>query len=737
MTSADPDFLYRLLPEYLRFRDVGEGEPLRALFRVLAGEFQRLSNNMDALYDDWFIETCADWVVPYIGELVGVRGLDRPGGYHRSERSLVGNALRNRRRKGVPTVLGEAASEATGWPILAVPAIPHLATTQTMAHPEPRRRMTVSLRDAPALALLGTPFDTLAHTASVTAGRERWNLPGVGLFRWRLQSYPVERAALAPVSSNIAPAGCYAFHPFGIDSPLFNRPGTGEAPSPLPSPAAFPGPLTRRQLQSETALQWAGRAEPFTIFVLLAGQAEPVVVGPSDVVAADLSTWRRPAAPPAPQAPPAAPAPSSGGQPPLRVAVDPELGRLALASGIDAAEVAEVRASYCYGFGADLGGGPYARPERTFERPSPGANIWQAEVAIAFASAAYANDAASAPQAATPARFGSLDAALAAWPAGMDGAIRILDNSTYEVTKAISLATSGGDRKPPQPRRLSIAAAQGARPCLRGDLAVSGPARRPAQPAAAPAGQRLRGAAELDLSGLWIDGGIVLSGEVNVLRIVHTTLRPKAPAGAAAAAPPASVRLATAADPPSALEVQIAECIVGPLQLPAALLALEVLDSIVDGGAGGAAIHGYGAERLGPTAVLARATIFGEVRLRQLVLAQDVLFTAPVFVERCQQGEVRFSYLPAGSRTPRCVHCLSEADGGAPLRPVFTATAYGAPGYAQLDGLTPPAIRTGSERGSEIGVFESLDQAARSTVLGGVVADYLRWGMYTEIVDVT
>ncbi|HET7177205.1 MAG TPA: phage tail protein, partial [Solirubrobacterales bacterium] len=208
MNDRDPDFLYQLLPEYLRFRDVSEGEPLRALFRALDGEYRRLARNMDSLYDDWFIETCSDWVVPYIAELVGVRGLDRPGGFRRSDRALVGNAIRNRRRKGVPAALGETASEATGWPTLAVAAIPRLATTQAMAHPEPRRRTTVSLRDAAALALLGTPFDVLAHTASVTGGRERWNIPGMWLFRWRLESYPVERAA-----ARVVAAGGYTFHP--------------------------------------------------------------------------------------------------------------------------------------------------------------------------------------------------------------------------------------------------------------------------------------------------------------------------------------------------------------------------------------------------------------------------------------------------------------------------------------------------------------------------------------------
>jgi hypothetical protein len=717
-----PDFLYELLPEYLRFRDAGEGEPLRALLRVLQGEFQRLSANMDALYDDWFIETCAEWVVPYIGDLVGVRGLDRPGGYRRRQRALVGNTLANRRRKGVPNALGQTAGEATGWPMLAVPAIPHLAVTQAMAHPQPRRGRTVSLRDTVALDRLGTPFDTLAHTAAVTGGRGRYNLPGVGLFRWRLESYPVELSTAREVA-----AGCYTFHPFGLDAPLFNPPGKAGVADPPPFPADFPGPLSRRQLADERAPRRGG-PPAFGIFLRRPGEAVATPVRRGEIVAADLADWRRPAAPAAADGRPA----------PLRVAVDPELGRLALVSGIDPAGLV-VQVSYCYGFSADLGGGPYERPLGV----PPAAAAWVAYVAADLPPAP-----AAAPPAAGPHRFPTLDQALQSWPQGQDGIIRILDSGTYAITTPISLSLGG---EPPQPRRLSIAAAQGARPCLRGDLAVNGPP-RPARPSAAPA-QRVRGAAELELSGLWIDGQVILSGEVNVLRIVHTTLRPPArpplgPPGAAPAAPPPSVRLRgedpSELDLPSALEVLVEKSIVGPLRLPPAALALEVADSIVDGGAG-PAIYGYGGEAIGPSAILARTTLFGAVRLLQLPRAEAVLFTAPVTVARPQQGEVLFSYLPAGSTTPRRVHCLSDAGGeaGRPaggwtaLRPVFTSTVYGAPGYAQLDPLTPLPLRTGSERGSEIGAFESLDQVQREVVLRGVIADYLRWGMSTEIVDVT
>src|SRR5882724_9048244 len=39
--------------------------PLKALLSVIAEQAAVLEDNLDQLYDDLFIETCAEWVVPY------------------------------------------------------------------------------------------------------------------------------------------------------------------------------------------------------------------------------------------------------------------------------------------------------------------------------------------------------------------------------------------------------------------------------------------------------------------------------------------------------------------------------------------------------------------------------------------------------------------------------------------------------------------------------------------------
>src|SRR5258708_7562181 len=64
------DRLYQLIPAIYRIRDSDLGEPLRALLQVIATQVNLVEDNIQQLYENWFIETCEDWVVPYIGDLV-------------------------------------------------------------------------------------------------------------------------------------------------------------------------------------------------------------------------------------------------------------------------------------------------------------------------------------------------------------------------------------------------------------------------------------------------------------------------------------------------------------------------------------------------------------------------------------------------------------------------------------------------------------------------------------------
>src|SRR5882724_2736693 len=117
-TDQRLDRLNKLLPAVYRMRDAEQKYPLQALLRVLAEQVNIVEDDMQQLYENWFIETCEDWVVPYIADLIGYRPVHEAGeagspatfgGLARNRilipRREIANTIRYRRRKGTLSVV--------------------------------------------------------------------------------------------------------------------------------------------------------------------------------------------------------------------------------------------------------------------------------------------------------------------------------------------------------------------------------------------------------------------------------------------------------------------------------------------------------------------------------------------------------------------------------------------------------------------------------------------------------
>src|SRR5262249_33225136 len=148
-------------------RDAERGEPLRALIAVIAEQAAVMEDDITRLYENWFIETCDEWVVPYIGDLLGVRGLHPVTEATFSQRARVANTLGYRRRKGTASMLEQLARDTTGWPARVSECFRLLATTQYLNHLRPENVRTPDLRAVNLLDRLDGPFDTIAHTGDV------------------------------------------------------------------------------------------------------------------------------------------------------------------------------------------------------------------------------------------------------------------------------------------------------------------------------------------------------------------------------------------------------------------------------------------------------------------------------------------------------------------------------------------------------------------------------------------
>jgi len=149
--SLSAEQLYKLLPAVYRLRDDAQGKPLEALIALFARELGALEENMEQLYDDQFIETCADWVAPYIGELIGFRPLHGVATSISSPRAEVANTIAYRRRKGTALMLEQLAHDVTDWLARAVELFEQLCTTQYMNHVRASAQATAAVRSQRAM----------------------------------------------------------------------------------------------------------------------------------------------------------------------------------------------------------------------------------------------------------------------------------------------------------------------------------------------------------------------------------------------------------------------------------------------------------------------------------------------------------------------------------------------------------------------------------------------------------
>ena len=692
MDYQSPDDLYNLLPAVYRIRDAEKGYPLRAFMRLISGQVKIVKEDIDRLWDNFFIETCEDWVIPYIGDLVAnnpLHDIDRPN------RADVAKTIYYRRRKGTLPMLEELARDVTGWGCHAVEFFQLLGWTQNLNHLRLHSKACPDVRDLNTMDLINTPFDSVSHNIDVRAinQTEGWyNIKNIGFFLWRLKSYPLENISARPVNE-ISKEGCYHFSPLGNPAPLFHNPLREGDETGLAGEIHVSGPIRPTAFYYDLE-SYYGEGKSLYISGI---EAE-------NIICKNLQNWQRP--------------------PSGKVAVDVKLGRLAFAEG---EKPDDVTVSYHYGFSAEIGGGQY---ERRHTLTDPNLADWNKTVSQTDPEADYV----------------SLSDALSAWSNPSDGnkanaIITITDNATYTENIAIELSTDGW---------LVIQAENGNRPTLRfeddagqlSELTITG-------------GDSANAA--LTLNGLLIEGGIHIEADsLGQLELIHSTLVPGRALDEEGQPVFPDLASIIVENSNTSLEIEIDYCIAGALRLPDDMTKLTVKGSILDA-FNNTVIARIGTDNeAGPPTILEQTTVLGEVYVKELILASEVIFTQSVMVEHTQTGCVRFSYIAEGSRTPRRFRCqpdmalktrAKELERDltpdektfilAWLKPGFTSENYGHPAYGQLSYHCPDQIKTGAEDGSEMGAFAHLKQPQREANLRIRLNEYLPFGLKPGLIYVT
>lgn len=765
MNDSRLDRLYELLPAIYRIRDAEQGESLRALFQVISEQVNVVEDDIAQLYANWFIETCEDWVVPYLGDLIGytpVREAGEPSSGLTPQQRLrnsiliprreVANTIRYRRRKGSLALLELLANDVAGWPGRAVEFYRLLAWTQHINHLHPDRGLSVDIRSQSTLDLLDSPFDSAAHSVDVRSIQSRHsrgyhNIPSVGLFVWRLKSYSVTKTPACCVES-VAPH-CFTFSVLGNDSPLYIHPEQESDPTDIAGEFNLPVAIRRSLLNAQKDALY-GEGKSLQIWQGVRGkenkklqdeQDEAVAVSSEQIVIADLSDWNY--------------HPKKG-----MVAVDPVLGRMAFP--LRHPPKNGVWVSYHYGFSAEIGGGEYER------------SLVQQE-----AYALY--------RVGKNGEFDSIAAAIERWETDVDlpnamrhAVIEIVDNGVYVEQINITFKK--------ERQSLQIRAANRKRPVIRlldwqtnksDSLTVIG--------------YQNNG---FTLDGLLVTGrSVQLSGDLTYATLRHTTLVPgwsvESDCEPHRPAEPSLEVLSPA------ICVKIEHSIIGSIQINPVSMETEpeaetdedlsthavspdgdcgnpdenqtthlepirlcISDSIIDGT--GRELEAIGA----PDCTVAyaqltilRTTVFGLVQVHAIELGENCIFDGQVTVARRQQGCLRFCYVPPESRTPRRYQCQpdlvkarieenmkndkvidseqinrAKQQEAERVRPLFNSVRYGMPAYCQLADCCTEEIKTGADDESEMGVFHDLFQPQRLANLRVRLDEYLPARMDVDVI---
>ncbi len=693
MTMTNRELLYSLLPAHYRLTDAERGETLRGLMGVLDEIRQKLHADIGKLHDNWFIETCEEWAIPYIADLLGVEmhhSIASAGIFN--QRPFVGRTIHYRRRKGTVTVLENIARDVSGWPVKAVEFFQHLTWSQHLNHlrmelalnPYPagslrlnpsaiHRVGTANIRDIDGCERIGGAFNTVSHSFDMRPLGQlsgHFGIDHIGLFTWRINAQPLR--AMTPRRSQSYADG-FMFDPAGARRKLYTNPRSQLDPDAPRDEHSVPAPVRPAAFWSAPEAYY-GSGPDAACAIYESGTR----VDQSRILCKNLSAW--------------SPPPSG------MIAIDPVRGRFAYAPG-ESAEFLTV--DYTWGFGLSIGGGPYDRRESVV-------SVLSTDYAVTIAADGSGD-------------FSSLAAAIAGWDqtAHARAVLTILDNATYREALNVSLSADV---------KLVLQARNRARPHVQliddagdpGVLRIIG-----------GAGAR----AVIECDGLYVEGAISIDADsLKKLTLRHCTMIPgRAVLETGIAAHPAEPSIAFAHDSVEHA-VTIHRSICGPLIMEENGGSITVTESILDHPARQSVIAGVADDSApGPDVSIQTSTVVGEIRARQITLASDTLFVHRIMVKRKQLGCMRYCYIDEiESVTPRRFKCQPEntilqmrkrpgglaAERESLMRirthPVFTSERFGNAGYCQLALPLAPSLAEGAEDRNEIGVFNIQKQAFRA-----------------------
>jgi hypothetical protein len=645
---------------------VAEG-PLTSLLAVLEEQLTLLEAQVDNLYDDQFAETCAEWVIPYIGALIGARIVDV--GDVGSARRQVADTVRNRRSKGTASAVARVAGDIMDVPAEAIEYREHLVVSLNPDFPGDNRPMSAAINGRPGRAI-GLPDYLGQRSVELRDMREggRFAAPNLGVRVWSTRAL----AHMEVVPTRVAGGDPrrFRFSPTGADLPLWRRPLDDRASVTRLSLDEIRGPIPLRDAVDRPAAYYDRSVE-----VTVNNVPAPL----TDVCFCDLSDRT--------------PGGTSWNDHGLagelaRIRIDPQLGRMVLPPTMAGIQANAIRVLYHYGMAVEAGGGGYAE---TLDLPSTATAIGQG-LTRAAASAALAAAA----------------GALAAVPD-----VRIDYGGTID---------GPGPTVLPAQSQIVIAAGNGVWPTL--ELAQPWRFTGGNGSTLTIAGLRFTGDhLFLDTAGL--DELVLI--DCTLIPGVSLTVRgaPASPGGVTLRIGQAGCRVRLERCVAGAIRLE------GTAHLTAidSVIDSAADDDAAVTGLGNVPGGILSAERttfIGDVALLA----VGEISDSLFLMRHGrTLATPAVTADELQHGCVRYSALPPDSRVPRRYRCYPAEGAVDPPQPVPASLRYGDPAYATLVAANPREVLTGAENGFEMGCMNKLSWHRRAYALDRELPDWTPFSM--------
>lgn len=775
--------LYDRLPQIYKIRDEEQLPPaqLKSYLALVEAAFGAIQENIESLYHDLFIETSSDWVIPYIGDLLGTSHLIADPWTLRAD---VADTIALRRRKGTLGSIELLTYNLTRWGVHCIELRENLVWNQHLNHQRPDgggkppyrhpgmhtivRGGTVTLREPAVLGLLNTPFDPFAHIAdlrSPSTGGIRYNLPNLAIFLWRLEVYQVaaSKPVFRGVQANPAAAGGEAkfaarfdVHPLGEQVRLFNthRFDPDRKPPVLTQVDRTPGPiLTARLIEgsqagapdeyiavetynptnvtletlrlSGTGLQLHLPEPEFT------GEIWSSPAGKISVRGANLCAWEK------------------GLHDPLKnreIAIDPVTGRIVI--GIDAqaegdALMDHLLLTYTYGAVGQVGAHPVSRP------PVP--EKWNGEPLKVRRVSFHQNP--------DGLRDALQDALHNIENLASPILIEITDSMTHDLDISTISITENGGFCLRLNRSLIIRSCDGQRPIIR--LAVP-LCFRPVNVKGTTDDEQDRfneilSKLTVRLEGLYLTRGesfpggkpLIERAALNSLELFDCTLDPgghvKLDNTRASIHPSVNLQNGYGFTDPAEKKafnqtpkIILERTISGPLLIDTGY-RLFLTDSIIDAGKGADddpgdsfAISGP-ANIWGPPSQVSGITVFGRTRVES-ISGQGGIWVHALEALDNQKGCIKFSYFSGrNDRLPQNYGCVRGTE--AKLR--FTSEIFGNPAYGQLARTSDFRIRERGPKDSEMGAFGFLLEAHKWRNLQIRFREFMPVGVRPLLIPIT